>query len=107
MGAIPPHVKKDRPGGSPGDQRQIQSLLKERTNMEIVSPSRRVPTTRLAIHFQQVYRPIDNEKLKSQAGHEPESLQLCGCVPIDVFSTPHLFHDKPRAFEKAASEVQK
>ena len=94
MGAIPPQLKKDRPGSNPGDQRQIQSLLKERINMEIVSPIRRVPTSRLAVHFLQVYRPLDNEKLKSQASEEPEALQLCGCIPIDGVSTPHLFHDK-------------
>jgi hypothetical protein len=94
MGAIPPQVKKDRPGCNPGDQRQLQSLLKERINMEIVSPSRRVPTSHLAVHFLQVYRPLDTEKLKSQASEESETLQLCGCVPIDGVSTPHLFHDK-------------
>lgn len=94
MGAIPPQLKKDRPGSNPGDQRQIQSLLKERINMEIVSPSRRVPTSRLAVHLLQVYRPLDNEKLKSQAGAGPETLQPCGCMPLDGVSTPHVFHDK-------------
>lgn len=100
MGEIPPQVKKDRPGGNPGDQCQIPSLLKERTNMQIVSPSRRVPTTRLAVHFLQVYRPLDNEKLKSKTSQEPETLQLCGSVPIDGVSTPHLLHDKHTGDDK-------
>ncbi len=107
MGEIPPQIKKDRPGSNPGDQRQIQSLQKERINMEIVSPSRRVPTTRLAIHFLQVYRPLDNEKLKSQASDEPETLQLFGCLPIDGVSTSHLFHDKHSLVEEPVKEVEK
>ena len=107
MGAIPTQVKKDRPGSNPGDQRQIQSLLKERINMKIVSPIRRVPTSRLAVHFLQVYRPIDNEKLKSKANESAETLQLCGCIPIDGVSTPHLFHENPLVFEEPLQGAQK
>ncbi len=106
MGAIPPQVKKDRPGSNPGDQRQIQSLLKERINMKIVSPSQRAFEPRFASHFQQVYRPIDNEKLESEANESAETLKLCGCVPTDGFSAPHLFHEKHNVSDKRACQEQ-
>jgi hypothetical protein len=107
VGKISPQVNKDRPGGNPGDQRQIQSLQKDRVNMDSLRPLQRAPEACFASHFRQVYRPIDNEKLKSQASEEPETLQLCGCVPSDGVSTPHLFHEKPRALEKPALGDQK
>ena len=107
MGKISPQVNKDRPGGNPGDQRQIQSLRKERINMNSVRPRERAPKARFASHFQQVYRPIDNEKLKSQAEVQDESLQLCGCIPLDGVSTPHLFHEKHSLDEEPVGEDDK
>jgi hypothetical protein len=63
MGAIPPQVKKDRPGGNPGDQRQIQSLQKERINMNSVRPRERASEDCFASHFLHVYRHVDSENL--------------------------------------------
>jgi len=61
----------------------------------------------LSSHFLQVYRPIDNEKLKSQAEVQDESLQLCGCIPLDGVSTPHLFHEKHSLDEEPVGEDDK
>ena len=107
MGEVSSQVKKDRPGYNPGDQRQIQSLLEERINMKIVSPNQRAPKAGLASHFLQVYRPMDNEKLKSQAEVQDESLQLCGCIPLDGVSTPDLFHEKHLFDEEPVGEDDK
>ena len=63
MGKISPQVKKDRPGGNPGDQRQIQSLQKGRVNMNIVNPRGRAPEACFASHFLHVYRHVDSENL--------------------------------------------
>jgi hypothetical protein len=74
--------------------------------MKIVSPSGRAPKARFASHFLQVYRPIDNEKLKSKANESAETLKLCGCLPTDGFSTPHLFREKHTASDKRACQEQ-
>lgn len=71
--------------------------------MKSLGPSQRAPELRFATHFLQVYRPIDNEKLKSEASEASETLQLCGCIPIDGVSTQHLFHDKRALDEKQVS----
>jgi hypothetical protein len=94
MGTIPPALKANTRVATPGVRCRIHSIQKERINMQSVIRVRRAPTERVASHFFQVYRPLDNENLKSEEVSWATPLQSWGCLPQDGFSTPHLFHEE-------------
>jgi hypothetical protein len=105
MGAIPPQVKKDRPGGNPGDRRQIQSVQRERINLNSLTPSPMRQELSSPLQKLHVYRHVDSEKVECSTSHSGKASKTLAspgvaCSPADSVSHGEHFRFGKHAVSK-------
>ena len=100
MGRIAPQVNKDRPGGNPGDQRQIQSLQKERINSSSLTLNPKGQELSSPLQKLHVYRHVDSEKVECSTSPSVRGAKTLASEGVACSSTDPVSHGEHLLFGK-------